>query len=57
MMSATGCTCCRDRAIVEQAARRSATLSRCSIAQNEQTSVGRQPAAVETGDELFAGNR
>ena len=26
-------------------------------AQNQQTSVGRQPAAVETGDDLFAGNR
>ena len=27
------------------------------LAQNQQTAVGRQPAAVEPGDDLFAGNR
>ena len=27
------------------------------LAQNQQTAVGRQPAAIEPGDELFAGNR
>ena len=27
------------------------------LAQNQQTAVGRQPAAIEPGDDLVAGNR